>query len=97
VAPRSEAEKRRASVVDLPGDRRSVIATYRYGRELRTTTAQDVPAVHAKARRLWGEPDALESMSTPRSVYHDVTGETRRRAGASATWGDFGSKSWGGG
>lgn len=75
----ADKSRRRLNRVDLSGDRRSVTCTYRYGREVRTTVAQDVPAVHAKARRLWGEPDAVASLSTPRSIYNDLTGFTRNR------------------
>lgn len=72
--------------VDLPGERRSVTGTYRYGDELVSMVAQTIPELHAKANRRGNGPDECLSVSTPRTIYRDLTGETAERHRSKGMW-----------
>lgn len=61
------------------GDRRSCTVTFGYGNELRTLVAINLRLALAAALRRWGKWSTIESISTPATVYSDVTGSTRAR------------------
>lgn len=84
-----------------PGDRvrqprgfETVTVTYRYGDSLRSLVARDAPTAHAQARRRFGDPDAVASLSTPTTILNDLTGETARRSAAKGLDDDFGARFW---
>ena len=68
-----------AHLLQPSSDRRSVIASFRYGHDLRSVVAPTTQECWGKATLLWGPPDALELYSTPWSIYCDITGRTRER------------------
>jgi hypothetical protein len=96
VSPRTTGRDRRiANRVDWGGDRRSVTVTYRYGSELRTAVAETIERAHSQVNRRFGPPDAVECVSSPRSIYNDLSGETARRSAAKGQIADFGTAFWG--
>lgn len=70
--------------VRLPGDHggpeRTVTVTFGYGRDdLRVVVAANIKAAFAQAERRWGDWQTLESISTPDTIYADLSGETQRK------------------
>lgn len=65
--------------LNVDGGRRSVTVTFGYRGELRTLVAKNLRQALADARRRWGEWTTVESVSTPETIYADVTGYTLAR------------------
>ena len=62
------------------GTRYSVTVTVGYGGDdLRLVVAPNIRAALDEAERRWGPWFTIESISTPETIYADITGETRRR------------------
>lgn len=71
-----------------PGSsRRSVTITFGYPGGLRTLVAHNVRAALDAAERRWGHWLTVESISTPDTIYADVTGLTRARAQPGTNYG----------
>jgi len=63
------------------GDRRTVTVTFGYdGERLRTLVAQNLRHALVLAEARWGRWETIESISTPDTIYADVTGLTEARA-----------------
>jgi hypothetical protein len=61
------------------GDRRSVTVTFGYPEGLRTLVAKTLRYALVLAEARWGRWQTIESISTPDTIYADVTGATLRR------------------
>lgn len=61
------------------GDRRSVTVTFGYGERLRSLVAQNLRLALVMAEARWGHWDTIESISTPDTIYSDLTGATKAR------------------
>jgi hypothetical protein len=73
------------------GDNRSVTVTFDYQGELRTVVAPSRKAAFADAAARWGWGwDGEPVVSSPESIYRDLTGETKLHRGQ-----DFGAHSRG--
>jgi hypothetical protein len=76
------------------GDRRSIIGSFRYGREYRSVVAPTRQECWGRATLLWGPPDALELFSTPDTIYNDLAGITAGRAAAHGMYQTTDQESW---
>ena len=61
------------------GDRRSVTVTFGYPGRLRTLVAGNLRHALILAEARWGLWQTIESISTPDTIYSDVTGRTKTR------------------
>lgn len=59
------------------GDRRSITVSFGYRGELRSLVAQNLRAALEDAQQRWGKWTTIESISTPDTIYSDLTGRTR--------------------
>ena len=72
--------------VAVPGHRRSVTVTFRYQFGLRTLVARNRNLAWKQARERWGEGwIGAPVVSSPESIYRDITGETRTEHGQDFT------------
>jgi len=61
-----------------PGsDRRTITVTFGYGDRLRTLVAGNLRHALLLAEARWGRWQTIESISTPDTIYSDVTGRTK--------------------
>jgi len=68
------------------GDSRTVTVTFAYNGELRTLVAPSRRAAFDKARIAWGDTwDGEPCVSTPDSIYDDLTGWTAAQHGQDLT------------
>jgi hypothetical protein len=61
------------------GDRRSVTVTFGYPDGLKTLVAKTLRYALVLAEARWGRWQTIESISTPDTIYADVTGATLQR------------------
>lgn len=59
------------------GDRRTITVTFGYPDRLRTLVAQNLRLALVMAEARWGHWETIESISTPDTIYSDLTGATK--------------------
>lgn len=69
---------RRKHSLNSNGQRRTITMTFGYGKELHTLVAKTLRHGLVEAERRWGMWDRIESISTPDTIYADITGATSR-------------------
>lgn len=61
------------------GDRRTVTVTFGYGEHLRTLVAKTLREALTAAEARWGRWETIESVSSPDTIFADLTGLTKAR------------------